>query len=252
MINNFPGEQWKTVHFTYEYNYNIRLDISNYGRLKTFNKLPEGNIIAGSMINGYRIIRLKLLKPREEKAQQQFDYFQLQITSLKKQLKLLTAAGENEARINDITLLLTNIKNNFAKTNNKDLKARTTNYQSLIHRLVADCFLQKPGTGQLVVAHLDHDKLNNRVSNLKWMTLAENYEHQKRSPHVIRDKQEKKEAGKESSKSVKLTAIRVMYLKKLLNQGKSVKQLARTFKVTDTQIIRIKRGENWAEIKAAE
>ena len=84
------------------------------------------------------------------------------------------------------------------------------------------------------------------------MTLAENYEHQKRSPHVIRDKQEKKEAGKGSSKSVKLTAIRVMYLKKLLNQGKSVKQLARTFKVTDTQIIRIKRGENWAEIKAAE
>ena len=240
------------MHFNYEFNYGIRLDISNFGRLKTFTKLPEGNIIAGSMINGYRVIRFKLLKSRDEKAQQQFNYFLQQITSLKKQLRLLTAAGENETKINDTTLLLTNIKNNFAKANSKDLKERTTHYQSLVHRLVAEYFLQKPKEGQQVVAHVDHNKLNNRSNNLKWMTLAENYEHQKNSPLVIKDKKERKETRKEFSKASKLTAIRVMYLKKLLNQGKTVKQLARTFKVTDTQIIRIKRGENWAEIKAAE
>jgi len=42
-----------------------------------------------------------------------------------------------------------------------------------------------------------------------------------------------------------------MLLKKLLNQGKPMKQLVKQFKVTDTQIFRIKRGENWADIEAA-
>ena len=42
-----------------------------------------------------------------------------------------------------------------------------------------------------------------------------------------------------------------MLMKKLINQGKPMKQLVKLFKVTDTQILRIKRGENWADIKAA-
>ena len=42
-----------------------------------------------------------------------------------------------------------------------------------------------------------------------------------------------------------------MLLKKLLNEGKSMKQLAKQFKVTTTQILRIKRGVNWAEVDAA-
>lgn len=40
-------------------------------------------------------------------------------------------------------------------------------------------------------------------------------------------------------------------MKKLFNEGKPMKQLVKLFKVTDTQILRIKRGENWADIKAA-
>jgi Mor family transcriptional regulator len=41
-----------------------------------------------------------------------------------------------------------------------------------------------------------------------------------------------------------------MLLKKLLNEGKPIKQLVKLFKVSDTQIFRIKRGENWANIQA--
>jgi len=44
---------------------------------------------------------------------------------------------------------------------------------------------------------------------------------------------------------------KVMLMKKMINQGKPMKQLVRQFKVTDTQISRIKRGENWADIEAA-
>jgi hypothetical protein len=43
-----------------------------------------------------------------------------------------------------------------------------------------------------------------------------------------------------------------MLLKKLLNQGKPMRTLVKQFKITDTQILRIKRGENWKEIKAAD
>jgi hypothetical protein len=42
-----------------------------------------------------------------------------------------------------------------------------------------------------------------------------------------------------------------MLLKKLLNQGKPMRTLVKQFKVTNTQILRIKRGENWADVEAA-
>jgi hypothetical protein len=42
-----------------------------------------------------------------------------------------------------------------------------------------------------------------------------------------------------------------MYLKKLLQENKPIKNLVKQFKVTETQILRIKRGENWGSVEAA-
>lgn len=252
MTTDYPGEQWKNVNFGLEHEYDFRLDISNFGRLKTFNRISNGKIIAGSMINGYRIVRIKLIRPRDEQAEQQFGYLQKQYENLSARLREMKKSGAEAAAIEESGALLSRLKQNMAKAYNKDLKERTVHYQSLVHRLVADYFLPKPVAGQTLVAHIDHDKLNNRASNLRWMTPEENYSHQKKSPHVIKEKEERKTRRKEDSKSTKLTTTRVMLLKKLLNEGKSVRQLAKTFKVTDTQIMRIKRGENWADVKAAE
>ena len=137
------------------------------------------------------------------------------------------------------------------KAQREELKSRTIHYHSLIHRLVADYFLPKPTPGQTVVAHRDHDKLNNRAGNLKWMTREENYEHQKTSPLVIKENQERRHRRKENSRATKLTVTKVMLLKKLLNQGKPMKQLVKQFKITNTQIVRIQRGENWPDVPAA-
>lgn len=251
MTKDYPGEQWKTVKFDFDFTNEFRLEVSNFGRLRTFNKISNGNLVNGSMINGYRIIRLKLYTPRDEKIQNRLDYLQQQVFKLTRKLKSLKERGERKENIKETAELLDTLKKNLSKKFQDDLKERTINYHSLVHRLVADYFLKKPTANQTIVAHLDHDKLNNRASNLKWMTPEENYEHQKSSPHVIKEKQERRHRRKEDSRATKLTVTKVMLLKKMINQGKPMKQLVKQFKVTDTQIFRIKRGENWADVEAA-
>jgi hypothetical protein len=252
MKKNYPGEQWKTVKFDFEFTNDSRLDVSNFGRLRTFNKVSDGKILNGSMINGYRIIRLRLYRPRDEKKQQRLDYLQQQVFKLQRKLKSLKENQESKKVISETAFLLETLKKNISKKFQDDLKERTINYHSLFHRLVADYFLKKPATKQTIVAHLDHDRLNNRANNLKWMTPEENYEHQKNSPHVIKEKKERRDSRrKENSRTTKLRVTKVMLMKKLINQGKPIKQLVKLFKVTDTQIFRIKRGENWADVEAA-
>ena len=248
MIKDFPGEQWKPVQFNYDFPIDCRLEVSNFGRLRTFNKVSDGNLIKGSLVNGYPIVHLKFYAPRDEKTQAHLNNLQQQVFNLARDLKAKISNNQSEQVIKDTTELLTTFKKNVSKKFQDDLKQRAVNYQMLIHRLVADCFLPPPTPEQVVVAHLDHNKLNNRVSNLKWMTREENYEHQKKSPLVIEESQKRQQRQQSNPKRAKLTVTRVMLLKKLLNEGKPLKQLVKLFKVTGTQIIRIKRGENWANV----
>lgn len=45
----------------------------------------------------------------------------------------------------------------------------------LVHRLVAQYFI--PSNGKPHVNHIDGDKLNNKASNLEWVTCSENHLH---------------------------------------------------------------------------
>ena len=49
--------------------------------------------------------------------------------------------------------------------------------------------------------------------------------------------------------NTKLTAAKVKQIKTSLAKGKTLKELAVKFKVSDMQIYRIKTGENWGHIK---
>jgi hypothetical protein len=250
-MKSYPNEKWKEVKFDFNFANDYRLEVSNFGRVKSFNKNSKGNILNGTTINGYPIVRLKFFKKRDAKTQTRLNNLQQQVNKLAAKLQRQINDKENKKIIIETSLQLAALRKDLKKQFAKDIQSRTINYHSLIHRLVADYFLPKPKPGQIKVAHLDYNKLNNHVSNLKWMTPEENFMHQQKSPYVIKEKERRKLETGSNSKIAKLTVTKVMLLKKLLNQNKPVRQLVKQFKVTDMQIYRIKRGENWANIPAA-
>jgi HNH endonuclease/Helix-turn-helix domain of resolvase len=248
MEKSMPGERWREVVFDFVCNSTNKMEVSNFGRIRTYNQLSDGNILEGSMVNGYKIIRTKFFTARDEASERKFLYHNKQISKLAMKVRHMKKDKVSKLSIKEVTTLLDSLRTNQKKKLAADWKERAINYHTLVHRLVAKYFLKEPTEKQSVVAHLDYDKLNNRASNLKWMTHEENVIHQRSSPYVIADKENRRE---KISKTSKLSVTKVMLLKKLLNEGKPVKSLVKQFKVSDMQIYRIKSGENWGDVPAA-
>ena len=53
-----------------------------------------------------------------------------------------------------------------------------------IHKMVAELFISKKSEDQEYVLHLDYDKMNNQLYNLKWATYKEMRAHGHKSPAV--------------------------------------------------------------------
>lgn len=109
-----------------------------------------------------------------------------------------------------------------------------------IHRLVALNFIPNP-LKKLYVNHKDGNKLNNNVSNLEWVTHAENIQHSyKIGTHKI--------FQGENRKINKLTNKDVLNIVKLLNKGITQRKIANMFNVTQTCIGSIYLGKTWYHI----
>lgn len=118
----------------------------------------------------------------------------------------------------------------------------------LLHRLVAKHFLPKPVSKQKFIIHLDYNKENNYYKNLKWATQEEVTTHAKKNPAVIKAKERMRKNGG-SGYNTKLSETNVKQIKNYLAKGKTLRELAVKYKVSDMQIHRIKTGENWGHIK---
>jgi hypothetical protein len=104
----------------------------------------------------------------------------------------------------------------------------------IIHRMVATCWVENLDMKPYVI-HLNADVTDNRPKNLAWATADEKIIHQKKKGKI--------------STGYKLTPINVAKIKKMLAENElTVEAIARKFDVSHTQIHRIKRGENWADV----
>lgn len=135
----------------------------------------------------------------------------------------------------------------YKRFNNKKI----TNYHHSIHKMVAELFIPKDNENQEYVLHLDYNKLNNHISNLKWATYDEMRAHATQSPAV-------KAAFKKFQKfnlkrdGAKLTSTDVIRLKKKIldpNRKTRLRLIAKEFNISEMQLHRIKTGENWGHIK---
>ena len=113
-----------------------------------------------------------------------------------------------------------------------------------IHKEVARAYVRQGKKEKPYVVHKDFDKNNNDYRNLKWVDRLELEKYLlKKWEHFD---YERKQGGYS-----KLTAAKVAMIKKLLIKGKWTKaRIAEKYDVSVTQITRIERGENWADVKA--
>ncbi|GEQ84896.1 hypothetical protein ULMS_04040 [Patiriisocius marinistellae] len=110
-----------------------------------------------------------------------------------------------------------------------------------VHKLVAEHFLKK-NVG-IYVIHLNYEKKENHIDNLKWATKREKEIHQFSNPEYIN-------RPKKITYS-KLTETRVKLIKRKLNDPNRktrLKMIAKQFGISTMQLYRIKTGENWSSV----
>lgn len=121
----------------------------------------------------------------------------------------------------------------------------------MIYRLVAECFLPKGNEEQTYVLHLDFNKQNDHVDNLKWATKVELTAHHIKNPEVIKGRA-KTLAHNLKADGRKLTSTQVIRIKKMLQRQDNKTRfvmIAKQFNITTQQLYRIRTGENWGHIK---
>ena len=114
-----------------------------------------------------------------------------------------------------------------------------------VHKLVAQHFLEQ--NDGVYVIHLNYNKKDNRVQNLKWATKQEKEQHQFSNPEF------KERASQKTGRvtNAKLTETRVKLIKRKLNDPNRrtrLKMIAKQFGISEMQLRRIKTGENWGYV----
>ena len=113
----------------------------------------------------------------------------------------------------------------------------------LVHKLTAQAFVPKPSVDCTHVIHLDWNPKNNYYKNLECVTREVSY---LRVSNYLREKS-KNNPVKTITYS-KLHAEDVKHIKSMLIRGVRQNLIARMFCVSEMQITRIKRGENWGDV----
>lgn len=113
-----------------------------------------------------------------------------------------------------------------------------------IHKLVATVFIPKESDEFTHVIHIDLNYRNNQVSNLKWAKKDKVFENV-RTRNKLSGKRRK-------PVNTKLKESDVAVLKSMILRGVTNVEIAKLFCISEMQVTRIKRGENWGHVKPAD
>lgn len=121
----------------------------------------------------------------------------------------------------------------------------------LLHRLVAEYFVNKPSPAHDYVIHVDYNKTNNHYKNLKWVDYDAQRKHAARSDASLANARRLSQWSRITGKGKKLTEAKVKKIKKALANPKRKKlaDLAKEYDISVMQLHRIKTGENWGWVE---
>ncbi|HXS56283.1 MAG TPA: HNH endonuclease [Hanamia sp.] len=128
-----------------------------------------------------------------------------------------------------------------------NLHVQGTSGTIYFHREIAKLFNKKSSPKEKFVIHLNYDKTDNHIKNLKWVTQKEAIAHQQQSPHKLAYKK----VQTSRTKGLKLNATQVKAIKATLENPRrklTHLQIAEKYDVSPMTIYRIKSGESWSRI----
>jgi uncharacterized protein (UPF0305 family) len=150
-----------------------------------------------------------------------------------------------EKSLNDKTIINLGDNNGFPVTT---VRVNKKSIALFPHREVANYFIKKSNPKYKFVLHLDHNKSNNEVSNLKWASQEQQSEHNKSNPVVKNAISQRISTG---AMSKKLSEAKVIKLKTEIYNPKrklTLKQLAEKYDIAEMNLYRIKSGVFWYHI----
>lgn len=106
-----------------------------------------------------------------------------------------------------------------------------------VHRLLAEMFIPNDDKS-LEVDHKDNNRLNNDISNLQWITHADNVS---KIPFEIKSKCRK---GERNGRAI-LNEEDIIVIRRMYKDGMSVMEIAREFGRGWTTINHVIKGETW-------